>query len=102
MQGFQYFSHVPVLHYSNTGGTIYSNLNNFHEYLVQHSLNQQVPKTILVRLKYLVPPLTERSVCTVLPDQLFSCKRVKHSMKCSSNRSRQGCCLRLKVYNIFI
>jgi hypothetical protein len=26
MQGFQYFSHVPVLHYSNTGWTIFMNI----------------------------------------------------------------------------
>ena len=33
-QGFQYFTSTSLF----TGGTLYYNLNNFHEYLIQHSL----------------------------------------------------------------
>jgi hypothetical protein len=43
-----------------TGSTFLLNLNNFHEYLIQH--NQEVLKTILGREKYLAPPLIERPV----------------------------------------
>ena len=37
MQGFQYFSSLPVLHYLQMV-LVFFNLNNFNEYLVQHSL----------------------------------------------------------------
>jgi hypothetical protein len=39
-QGFKYFSILPILHYLQVVHkcTSYYNLNNFHEYLIQHSL----------------------------------------------------------------
>ena len=36
-QHFQFFLSVPVLHYLQAV-LFYKNLNNFHEYLIQHSL----------------------------------------------------------------
>ena len=43
MQGLQYFSSVPVLHYLQT--ILFIEIeNNFHEYLIQHSLKSGISK----------------------------------------------------------
>ena len=50
MQGFQYFSSLPILPLF-TDGTFYYNLDNFHEYLIQHSLKSGGNKDHFLRVK---------------------------------------------------
>jgi hypothetical protein len=51
----------------NTVGTFYQNLNNFHEYLIQHSLKSGGTKDHIRQEKYLVPPLFGRpELCIIL------------------------------------
>ena len=49
-QGFQYFSSLSVLHYLHAV-LFYSNLNNFYEYLIQHSLKSGGTKDHFRQLK---------------------------------------------------
>ena len=50
MQGFQYFSSLPVLHYLQTV-VFFLNLNNFNEYLIQHSLKSGGTKDDIRQVK---------------------------------------------------
>ena len=52
-QGFQYFSSLPVLHYLQVVLFI-KDLNNFHEYLMQHSLKSWGTRDHFRQVKYLV------------------------------------------------
>jgi len=49
VQGFQYFSSLPVFHYLQAG--FYLNFNNFHEYRIQHSLKSGGIKVNFRRVK---------------------------------------------------
>jgi len=73
MQGFQYFSSVPVLHYLQEVLFFIKIWTFFMNILCNTLWNKEVPITILSWLKYLLPPHIERPVYDILQTKVLYC-----------------------------
>jgi hypothetical protein len=62
-----FFKSTSTVLFNTVGTFFYKKLNNFHEYLIQHSLKSGGIKDHIRQEKYLVPPLFVRpELCIIL------------------------------------
>ena len=62
-----FFKSTSTLLFNTVGTFFYIKLNNFHDYLIQHSLKSGGTKDHIRQEKYLVPPLFGRpELCIIL------------------------------------